>query len=65
MVFDLSAGEVIRLGDSVTLTVLAVEGDCITFGLDTRGPTGPPAEDPGGGDKWADPRRNKRPWEYN
>jgi hypothetical protein len=33
MVFDLSAGDVIRFGDAIALTVLAVEDDLIRFGL--------------------------------
>jgi len=35
MVYDLSPGDVIHIGDAVTLTVLAVEGDLIRFGLET------------------------------
>ena len=35
MVFTLSPGEVIHIGDAVTLTVLAVVGDLIRFGLET------------------------------
>jgi hypothetical protein len=34
VVFDLSAGDVIRFGDDVTLTVLAVEEDLIRFRLE-------------------------------
>jgi hypothetical protein len=36
MVYDLSPGDVIRFGDGVTLTVLAVEVDMIHFGLESR-----------------------------
>jgi hypothetical protein len=35
MVYDLSTGDVIQFGDSVTLTVLAVEVDLIHFGLES------------------------------
>jgi hypothetical protein len=35
VVFDLSPGDVIRFGDGVTLTVLAVEDDLIRFGLES------------------------------
>jgi hypothetical protein len=35
MVFDLSAGDVVRIGDDVTLTVLAVEEDLIRFALES------------------------------
>jgi hypothetical protein len=34
MVFDLSPGDGVHLRDAVTLTVLAVEGDLIRFGLE-------------------------------
>jgi hypothetical protein len=34
MVFDLPPGDVIRIGEGVTLTVLAMEGDQIRFGLE-------------------------------
>jgi hypothetical protein len=35
MIFDLSAGEVLHVGEVATLTVLAVEGDLICLGLET------------------------------
>ena len=35
MVYDLSPGEVVHIGNAVALTVLAVEGDLIRFGLET------------------------------
>jgi hypothetical protein len=35
MVFDLSPGDVVLIGDGVTLTVLAVEDDLIRFGLES------------------------------
>ncbi len=34
MVFNLSRGDVIRFGDDLTLTVLAVEDNLIRFGLE-------------------------------
>ena len=34
MVFDLSPGDVVHIGDAVTLTVLAIEDDLIRFGLE-------------------------------
>ena len=35
MIFNLSAEEAIHIGPAVTLTVLAVEGDLVYFGLET------------------------------
>jgi sRNA-binding carbon storage regulator CsrA len=35
MVFDLSAGDVVRIGEAVTLTVLAVEEDLIRVALES------------------------------
>jgi hypothetical protein len=35
MVYDLSPGDVIHIGDAVTLTVVAVEGNLIRFGLES------------------------------
>ena len=35
MVYDLSPGDVVHIGDAVTLTVMAVEGDLIRFGLES------------------------------
>ena len=35
MVFDLSAGDVVRIGEAVTLTVLAVEEGLIRVGLES------------------------------
>jgi hypothetical protein len=34
MLFNLSAGAAIHVGDAVTLTVLAIEGDLVRFGLE-------------------------------
>jgi hypothetical protein len=44
MVVDLSPGDVVRIGDDVTLTVLAAEDDLIRFGLES------PEECPGAGE---------------
>jgi hypothetical protein len=35
MLYDLSPGDAIRIGDAVTLTVMDVEGNLIRFGLDS------------------------------
>ena len=35
MVYDLSPGDVMYIGDAVTLTVVAVEGNLIHFGLES------------------------------
>ena len=35
MVYDLSAGDVLHIGDAVTLTVLDIEGELIRFGLES------------------------------
>jgi hypothetical protein len=35
MVYDLSPGDVLHIGDAVTLTVVAVEGHLIQFGLES------------------------------
>ena len=35
MVYDLSPGDVIRIGDTVKLTVVAVEGNLIRLGLES------------------------------
>lgn len=34
MVYDLSPGDVVHIGDAVTLTVVAVDGNLIRFGLE-------------------------------
>jgi Global regulator protein family len=60
MVFTLSAGDVIRFGDAVTLTVVAVEGDLVRFGLESPG-----GECPAAGPDYqkADPQQGW--WELN
>jgi hypothetical protein len=35
VVYDLSPGDVLHIGDAVTLTVMAVEGNLICFGLES------------------------------
>jgi hypothetical protein len=40
MVTSLSAGDKIHVGDSVTLTLLAIEGDLIRFGVESSEPVG-------------------------
>jgi hypothetical protein len=65
MVFNLSAGEVIHIGDAVTLTVLAVEGDLIRFGLETPERASPGAGDTGKGCEEADLKHRRNGWEWN
>ncbi len=60
MLFDLSAGEVIHIGGAITLTVLAVEGDLIRFGLET-----PEGESPGADDTGQDGEQPDLRWEWN
>jgi sRNA-binding carbon storage regulator CsrA len=40
MVTSLSTGDKIHIGDSLTLTILAIEGDLIRFGVESSGPGG-------------------------
>ena len=35
VVYDLSPGDVVHIGDAVTLTVVAVDGNLIRFGLES------------------------------
>ena len=35
MVYDLSPGDVLHIGDAVTLTVVAVEGNLVHLGLES------------------------------
>jgi Global regulator protein family len=65
MVFNLSPGEVIHIGDAVTLTVLAVEGDLIRFGLETPERASPGAGDDGMDSEQADLKRRRHGWEFN
>jgi hypothetical protein len=43
MIYDLFPGDAIHIGDAVTLTVVAVEGDLIHFGLESPEDTRPDA----------------------
>jgi hypothetical protein len=61
MVFDLSPGDVVRIGGDVTLMVLAVEDDLIRFRLDS--PEGYPGADRGG--EGADLKPKRAGWELN
>jgi hypothetical protein len=62
MEYDLSPGDVIHIGNAVTLTVVAVEGNLIHFGLEWPASACPDAgldrqqDDP----KQSDPRSGKR-----
>jgi hypothetical protein len=60
MVYDLSPGDVFHIGDAVTLTVVAVEGNLIRFGLES-----PDGEYPDAGPhgQQADPKQGW--WELN
>jgi hypothetical protein len=61
MLVDLSPGDVVRIGDAATLTVLAVEDDLIRFGLES--PEGYPSADTD--DEGADHRPTRGGWELN
>jgi sRNA-binding carbon storage regulator CsrA len=65
MIFDLSAGEIIRIGEAVTLTVLAVEGDLIRFGLETPDGASPAAGEVGKYSEASDLKRRRKGWEWN
>jgi hypothetical protein len=65
MIFNLSPGAVIRIGDTVTLTVLAIEGDLIRFGLETPEGESPGADDSGKGCEEADLKQRRNGWEWN
>ena len=60
MVYDLSPGDVIHIGDAVTLTVVAVEGNLIRLGLES-----PDAECPDAGPD--SPQADQKPgwWKLN
>jgi hypothetical protein len=60
MVYDLSPGDVIHIGDAVTLTVVAVEGNLIRFGLESPQAGYP---DAGPDSQRADPKHGW--WELN
>ena len=63
MFFTLSPGEAIHIGDAVTLTVLAVEGDLIHFGLETPEGASPDAGDVGKDSEEADLKHRRNGWE--
>jgi hypothetical protein len=65
MIFNLSAGEVIHIGDSVTLTILAVEGDLIRFGLETPEGASPDSGDVSKDDEAADLKHRPNGRELN
>jgi hypothetical protein len=60
MVYDLSPGDVIHVGDAVTLTVVAVEGNLIRFGLES-----PEGEYPGAGPDRQQDGPKQGWWELN
>jgi sRNA-binding carbon storage regulator CsrA len=65
MIFDLSPGGVIHIGEAVTLTVLAVEGDLIRFGLETPEGASPSAGEVGKDSEAADLKHRRNRWEWN
>jgi hypothetical protein len=66
MIFNLSPGEVIQIGDGITLTVLAVEGDLIRFGLETPEEESPGTEDIGlTTSRWSRRWRNSSPLRWH
>ena len=60
MVYDVSPGDVLHIGDAVTLTIVAVEGNLIRFGLES--PDGE-CPDVGPDGQQADPKQGW--WERN
>jgi hypothetical protein len=60
MVYDLSPGDVLHIGDAVTLTVMAVEGGLVRFGLES-----PDDERPDAGTDWREVDPKLRWWELN
>jgi hypothetical protein len=65
MIFKLSPGEVIHIGAAVTLTVLAVEGELVRFGLETPERESPVADYTGKGCDEADLKQRRTGWEWN
>jgi hypothetical protein len=74
MIFDLSVGEVIHIGDAVALTVVDIEGDLILFGLETPARASPgamtngqvnAAGDVGQDSEQADLKVRQDGWEWN
>jgi hypothetical protein len=65
VVYDLSPGDVVHIGNAVALTVLAVEGDLIRFGLETPEGVTPQTGDVGMDGEGADYRHRWNGWELN
>jgi hypothetical protein len=65
MIVDLSPGDVIHIEAAFTLTVLAVEGDLIRFGLEPpEGKRLDPGE-VGKDSEAADLKQRRKGWEWN
>ena len=60
VVYDLSPGDVLHIGDAVTLTVVAVDGNLIRFGLET-----PNGDRPDAGPDRQQADAEQRWWELN
>jgi hypothetical protein len=65
MIFNLTSGEVIHIGATVTLTVLTVEGDLVHFGLKTLEGESPGAEDIDKGYAEANLKQRRNRWELS
>ena len=65
MVYDLSPGDVVHIGNAVALTVLAVEGDLIRFGLEMPEGATPHTGDVGKDGEGSDHRHRWSVWELN
>jgi hypothetical protein len=65
MVYELSPGDVVRFGNAAVLTVLAVEGDLIRFGLETPDGASPDAGDFCKDGEEADRKHRRNGWECN
>jgi len=65
MVTNLSPGDKIRIGGSVILTVLAVEGDLIRFGLETSQEVNPGTGNGGKDGEETDRKYRPNGWELN
>jgi hypothetical protein len=65
MVFTLTPGEAIQIGDVITLTVLAVEDDLIRLGLEAPEGASPLPGDAGKDNEEADPKHRWNGWELN
>jgi hypothetical protein len=63
MTFTVSAGEALRIGDGVTLTILAVEGDLIRFRLEAPETNSCGGSDPGQENEAPGYRQRGRAWE--